>query len=341
MLNITQEQVDRVAAYVEACREARSEPFFGPDDEANFRASKDWKRITFFLGDRLHFRSALVPFARLWATANPAYWQATAEILRTCGLPVQLELAARDAEAQVRWEIERKDPPGSVELPRDKVIKLWLNALVSPDTVSSVELRAEFDAACKTYGHAAFEFAFRSCVKWVGIRILDLHSRCAEPALELFRASGRVLSFDLGSPVRIKRREKTTSGAIILREGVSDFAPEESLEERLQRLLGQMNNRAFADVFKYLDASPTELVLAILRAQTFPEFLETISGRLELHDFSPPGRLIGRTKEGFRGESWGQEGHFVVFADNVVVTDKHGGDRLETNLHTFREQLLG
>lgn len=332
--------MDRVAAFVEVCREARSEPFFGPDDEANFRASQDWKRVTFFLGDRFRFRSALVPFVRLWATASPAYWQATAEILKTCGLPVQLDLAARDAEAQVRWEIERKDPPGSVELPRHKVIGLWLNALVSTAPDSSKELRSEFDSVCKTYGLAAFEFAFRSSAKWVGIRMLALHSRCAEPALDLFRASGHVPSFDLGSPVRIKRREKTTSGSIILREGISDFAPEESFEERLQRLLGQMSNRAFAAVFKYLEASPTELVLAILRVQTFPEFLEAISGRLEFYTFSPDGRLIGRTKEGFRGESWGQEGHFVVFADNVVVTDKHGGDRLDANLRTFREQLL-
>lgn len=340
MSMITQEQVDRVAAFIDACGEAKREPFFGPNEEADFRAASNWTRITFTFGDRLHFRSALIPFRRLWSSSDPAHWEATVTILKDSGLPQALELAARDCDAQARWEIDRKDPPGSVPLSRTKAVEVWMNAMVLPDPVRSKVLRAEFEAACTTYGHAAMEYAFRSAVKWLGYHFLRICDRAAEPALAFYCERGIVPSFAVGSTMRIKRREKLATGTILLRRGVSDFAPEESFEQKFQRLLGQMDNRALQAVFKYLDASSTELVLAVVRSRSIIDLLTSIGGRLEICVF-PADRVGGPARDDLHASSHGAEGRFNIYANNFVVTDDRGLSSLEGNLKRFRAQLLG
>jgi len=339
MSTITQEQVDRVAAFVDVCGELKREPFFGPDDEANFQAASNWTRITFTFGDRLHFRSALIPFRRLWSSSDPAHWEATMTILRVSKLPHLIDLAARDCESQTRWEIDRKDPPGSVPLSRTKAVEIWMNAMVQPDPVCAKELRTEFDAACTTYGHAAMEHAFRSAVKWLGYHFLRICDRAAEPALSFYRENGIAPSFDVGSTIRIKRRETLASGTIVLRRGVSDFSLEETFEEKFLRLLGQTENRALQFVFRYLEASSTELVLAVVRSRSFVDLLTSIGGHLETCIF-PPDRVGGPVRDDFRASSGSSGGRFNIYANNFIVTDDRGLGALEANLKVFRAQIL-
>jgi hypothetical protein len=112
MATATQEQVDRVAAFVDACVEAKQEPFFGPDEEGNFQGSSTGARITFTFADRLHFRSALLPFRRLWSPTDPAYWEATVGSWRTavCHRNWRSPLARGNRRRDGR-SIERKPRP--------------------------------------------------------------------------------------------------------------------------------------------------------------------------------------------------------------------------------------
>jgi hypothetical protein len=53
-----------LAAFVEAVEEMRCEPYFGEDDPC--KITEQAGAVTYTLGDRFHFRSALVTFRRVW-----------------------------------------------------------------------------------------------------------------------------------------------------------------------------------------------------------------------------------------------------------------------------------
>ena len=60
----TQDDVDSLASFVEAVGELDSEPFFSRDEPRKLSSSGD--KFTYHLGDRFHFRSALITFRRIW-----------------------------------------------------------------------------------------------------------------------------------------------------------------------------------------------------------------------------------------------------------------------------------
>ena|SRR5437763_8019684 len=60
----TQDEVDSLASFVEAIAELDSEPFFSRDEPRTLSISGD--KFTYHLGDRFHFRSALITFRRIW-----------------------------------------------------------------------------------------------------------------------------------------------------------------------------------------------------------------------------------------------------------------------------------
>lgn len=221
-----------------------------------------------------------------------------------------------------------------------RVLELWLNAIVLPDPLRAKELRAEFDQACATHSHAAMDHAFRSAVKWIGRHFVRISEHAAEPALAVYLESGLVPSLDVGSTIRIRRRETLASGTVVVRHGVSDFAPEETFEEKFRRLLEQHENKALQIVFKHLEASTTEMVLAVVQSRSFVDFLTSIAGHIEISAFSSNGRG-GPQRDDFRSSHHNQAGRFNCYANNFIVTDEHGMKSLETTLKRFRAQLLG
>jgi hypothetical protein len=68
----TPEEVDSLAAFIEAVEELEREPFFGPDDNLKIVSRGGMTRYEF--GDRFHFRSALVSFRRHFF--HPDAWRA-------------------------------------------------------------------------------------------------------------------------------------------------------------------------------------------------------------------------------------------------------------------------
>jgi hypothetical protein len=60
-----QEEVDSIASYIEAVTELQTEPFFSRDEPRSIAGSGD--KFTYRLGDRFHFRSALITFRRMGA----------------------------------------------------------------------------------------------------------------------------------------------------------------------------------------------------------------------------------------------------------------------------------
>ena len=346
MSTVTQEQVDRVAAFVEVAADATCEPFFSIQDKfVNYRGDAKCTRATFFLGDRFQFRSALIPFQRMWSKHDPANWEGILDILVGSDLPVPLELAAKDAGNRVQWEIDREDFPASVKLSRRRVVELWLNVFGAPDPAHGGKLRAEFDALCAQYGHAAFEFAFRSSVQWIGYNLLGLYQRAARPALEAYRdLFGVEPSFKIGVPFNFRRREQTPSGRMLIREATSEVAPEETYEERFARLLERQENATVKQIFSHLEISRGELIRAVLRAKDFGELLSLVDGRFEVLDL-PEEKVGGPRRNSFLSAGWitgrtAPAERYNMYEGNVVMTNEAGIAALHKALAELRNQLV-
>ncbi|MFA5263033.1 MAG: hypothetical protein WC378_04355 [Opitutaceae bacterium] len=346
MPTVTQEQVDRVAAFVEVADDAAREPFFSIQDKfVNFQGDEKCARATYFLGDRFEFRSALIPFQRMWSKNDPAHWETASRILGESGLPTTLVLVTKDAGNQVQWTLDRQDFPGAVKLTPRRVVELWLNSVGTPDAIDGAKLRAEFDTLCEQHGHAAFEFAFRSSVQWIGYNLLGLYQNAARPALDVYRDRyGITPSFRLEAPFRFRRREQTPSGYMLIREATSEAAPEETYEERFARLLERQENRNVNQIFGHLEASRGDLIRAVLRAKDFGELLSLLEGHFEVAEL-PKGKVGGPRHDSFVSAGWivsqtVPAQRYNMYDRNVVMTNEAGIAALHNSLAQFRRQLV-
>jgi hypothetical protein len=179
---LTQAEFDRLAFYLDACAMMRREPFFGKDDAEKCRWNNDRLHVEITLGDRFRFQSALVPFRRIWSSSEPGYWDAILEIVRSIDRPIISGHRIIGVEEQARDEIERVDYPLDVGISRRRVVDLWFNNLVQYEPSEGQVMLKEFDSIRTKFGHAVFESAFRSSVKWIGYHFLRIATYCVEPA---------------------------------------------------------------------------------------------------------------------------------------------------------------
>lgn len=339
MLTLDQAQVDSLAAFTEACSELGNEPFFKLNEPLpNFRASSDWKRVTYRMGDRVQFRAGLVPFRRVWASAEPAHWATAASILASAGLPPQLNYSVKTEAEMIRREIERHELTKRIPLTNGRIVELWLGAIAAHDTW---EQRKEWEAALAQHGHAALDFAFRSAVKTLGYHFQRLADYSVRPALAL-AATGlkRVPSFVIGAATATKRREVTQDGALILREGSAEHGPDETFEERYRRLVEAYDNQSLGRILTRLEASQGELMRAVLWCGNFAELLESVEGRLEITIL--PWDQAGKNRtEDSRGSSASADGiWFHAYEGNLIVTAAKVVPLLDAGILRLRQQLL-
>ncbi len=333
---IDQKCVDRVASFIESCAEMQKEPFFGKDEKLSFRNSGN--RWTFTFGDRFHFRSALISFRRLWMPTEPSNWEEVVEILKNPELPKGTTLSAEYHEKNIRAVICREVHWLNLKMPSDRVIDLWLNTVFAHSGLEGKNKRSDFEATVDQYGHAVFEFCFRSLVREIGHEFLNISSMAAKPALDFYsQNAGLSPSFRIGAAFGEKRKEQTKEGHLVIREGSSEFFSEETMEEKFTRILERYENREIQFVFKHLDVSVNELLRATLNHHSLSELLNSLDGQLEIKALK-----FGEIKpdQGFRA-SWAiQHSRMDVLDDCVVVTDEAGAKALDVALGKFRQQLL-
>ena len=76
----SQEEIDSVASYILAVDELKDEPFFSRDEPRTI-SSMGTKYQSFRLGDRFHFRSALITFRRIWMKGDAENFDRVCNIL--------------------------------------------------------------------------------------------------------------------------------------------------------------------------------------------------------------------------------------------------------------------
>src|SRR5438132_316637 len=163
---ITQRDVDAVASFVEAANELDSEPFFGKDEQFRFSGISDGP-TTFYLGDRFHFRSALISFRRLWMPREPSYWANVVGILTRQGMPADIMNNALVQRGVINAAMLGE--AGFLKgITGAQVIDLWLNTVFAHGGIEGRAKRADFESAADKYGEGRFEYSFRTLIKWIG-----------------------------------------------------------------------------------------------------------------------------------------------------------------------------
>ena len=276
---------------------------------------------------------------------EPSNWKRILSILAKSGLPENITSNLKIHEQEIQSYLVREKHLLGVKMPGERIIELWLNTVFAHGGIEGKNRRTDFESAVNQFGHGAFEWSFRSLVKWVGLEFMQISNAAAKPALIFYNDRFSLTpSFKISAAFGIKRKEKTHDGHLIIREGSTEHFSEETFEERFTRILSRDENRDVRFVFKYLDRTPTELLRATLGTHSFADLLSSFEGRLEIRPVDGSKIPSG---SGFRASGGvGPLGFPVtqsrvnIFDDCVVVTNERGVQTLEASIVRFRQQLL-
>jgi len=168
----TQPEVDALASFIEVAEDLTHEPFLSEDERFSVSQSANGPS-TYRLGDRTHFRSALISFRRLWMEREPTCYRKICGILSkysasTAGIASLQRITIEDHRKGNAWLLD--------EVKTEDLIDLWINTVfahggLDPKRKST---RQFFDALVEQYGIGAVELGFRTSV-WTSC--LQLSSR--------------------------------------------------------------------------------------------------------------------------------------------------------------------
>jgi hypothetical protein len=337
----TQDEVDSIASYVEAVTELQTEPFFSRDEPRSIAGSGD--KFTYRLGDRFHFRSALITFRRIWMQGDPENFDHVCNLIwkYTTPPPNYFLMAIRkgvraELDAQPKW-------PQPLPVSGRLLVDLWLNAVFAHSGLrGSKKLRHEFDALVERFGSGRLEFAFRHLVWSLGLQYQNLVQPAKNLVASWTEEFGIVPSFKLGSPFGRKRRERTTNGDLIIREGSSEFFSEESYEQRFVRILGRTDFSSLRAALEMLQFSDRELLPIVLKFDSYSAIVAESMLQLHLAPQTPGDVLL---PEGFThyiglNDSRGRNASAIRLKNNEIITDAAGISVLDELLRKFKRTLF-
>jgi len=347
-IKITQDDVDAVASFVEATNELELEPFFGKDEQFSFSGTADGP-ATFYLGDRFHFRSALISFRRIWMPSEPSHWRNVVEIMARDGMPAEVSNNA-SIQGQVIETLVSREAGFLKEVSGTKVIELWLNTVFAHGGIAGRNRRRDFESAVEKHGQGRFEYSFRSLVKWTGEAFRFLSTNSAKPALAFFddQLSLRP-SFRIDAAFGTKRKEVTKTGDTIIRQASSEHFTEETFEQRFQRILKRRNFDTLNNIVKAFDRTTVELVRALFASTSFGQFIRKLDGDLETTTENLLDDAVMRkafSEEGFSAGCGVQEGAFNTIGYALssrqakVRTNAEAVPALDRLLAAFKSELL-
>lgn len=342
---ISQSEIDCVASFVEACMELEHEPFFGKDEKLSFHTPM--RQQKFILGDRCHFRSALISFRRIWMPSEPSSWKRILPIIYDSGLPNEIVSLAKRHEQEIEYYLNEDKHIFNVRMAGERIVNLWLNTVFAHGGIEGKNRRSDFEQAVEQFGHGAFEWCFRYIVKWVGKGFLDVANSSAKPALTFYQNNYSSLpSFKINAAFGTKRKEKTKEGHVIIREGSSEYFSEETFEERYLRILNRDEHHDLRYAFQLLDSTPTEMLRVILATNSLVEMMLALEGKLEIQ----PHEKLSEIKDAHpRAFSWVSETRIFpqtqypihIYEDRIIVMNEKGLITAEKLLANLRTQLLG
>jgi hypothetical protein len=346
--NVTQKDVDAVASFVEAANELDLEPFFGKDEQFSLSGIPSAGPATFHLGDRFHFRSALISFRRIWMATEPSHWENVIRILTRAGMPAEVSNNA-SIQGQLIKVLTSRNAGFLKEITGKKVIELWLNTVFAHGGIKGRNKRRDFEAAVDRYGQGRFEYSFRTLVKQIGEAFRFLSSNAAKPGLDFFRDHlSMQASFRIDAAFGTKRKEITKNGDVIIRQASSEHFSEESFEQRFHRILKRRHFETIKNIVDAFDRTVVELASALFGCNSFSTFVDKLGGGLETTtDDLLDNAVVRKTiAEGFSAGCGVQEGPFMTFGyawssrQARVRTNPDAVQALDRLLTAFKNEVL-
>ena len=289
----TQSEVDLLAAFVETANELRSEPFFDLHENTSYSQQSD-KLIVMRMGDRFHFRSALIPFRRLWRNGEDTYYEDILKLLER--FPTDANTKRFIASVRAEHAKVENDPssPPRVSLPGKQLVDGWLYSVFIHTNLHRKTRdpnrgfdRHTFENYLQQFGHAWLEYAFRHSVRTAGWLYFQILDTLATPLLDEWEATfGKKPSFRMVSAFGNSVREKSPDGTIIIRKASSFYGVDETLIQELYRLLQRFS--LLRDTLKGLEMEPEELLKVVVGSKTVKQVIEKAGWEMHLAEHFKP-----------------------------------------------------
>jgi hypothetical protein len=281
----TQEEVDSLAAFIEAAEEFQHEPFCGPDEPLTL--GHNGKNYFYKFGDRFHFRSALVSFRRIWLNDEASNFKRILNIIckyENEELCVQMWVPIIRQQHQ---QVENTPVDPQSDLKNKELVDLWLNAVFAHNNIAQKRQnpkrmdRIDFERYSNELNHADFEYSFRKAVRHFGSCYRNLLNCVAKQILVLWKEKhGLAPSFQIGLPFGRGTEEITEDGATITRKASTQFWNPESPEQKLNRLFSRREFQQLGNVLKRMDV--TNLLDIINHTESYEDVLKKCGFQIEL-----------------------------------------------------------
>jgi hypothetical protein len=323
-------EVDAVASFVEAAGELEREPFFGPDEKRTWSHSGE-NRWVFELGDRFHFRSALISFRRIWLKDEASNFERISGVLwRYCYSVEQRVQLCWAREICGNAKREKMHPPFVLEMSGSDVVDLWLNTVFAHGGTDRARRhqRKHFDEAVTKFGQGSLEYVFRNVVHELGTQYISVANRIGKLFLQHWESSFRMKpTFRIGSPFGLASRERTKEGHLIVRRASSAHSPNETFDQRLSRILERREFESLHRIIGFIDLQDENLVGLVLRSRDFEQFGQALRHEIRIvaevdKDFQHYGKSfrasthVGSLAKGFAP--------VYVYGDLLIVTNALG-----------------
>lgn len=293
--------IDSLASFMEIAEDLANEPFMAKD-EKNRYIPREHQASIYYLGDRAHFRSALIGFRRIWMPKEPSHYHTVCSVLH-----VHSESGSQIAKWALRMVKQARKADSSIipGMKNEVIIDLWLNTVfVHAGLKTSKKVnRQTFDGLVRRYGSGRLECAFRNAVWLLGFYFIELNRMAVQPTLNKWKDEGfGKPSFTISSPFGRKTRERQPDGTIVIREASTKYYSEETLEQRFVRILSRHEYEGLKFVLDNLDASNSGKALLVVRCSAVIDILTALDfGHKELPDGF---KYEGNDKPAFRGLSF-------------------------------------
>jgi hemin uptake protein HemP len=283
----TKDDVDSLAAFIEAAEELQQEPFFGPDEKLTL--GHNGKNYYCAFGDRFHFRSALVSFRRIWLNAEASNFYRVLKIINKYESEEWCVKMWVPMIRQQHQQTENAPVAHTSNFTTKQLVDLWLNAVFAHNNIAQKRRnpkhfdRVDFERYAKELEYAFFEYSFRMAVRHFGLCYRNLLKCVARPILDSWKEKyGLVPSFQIGAPFGYGMEEMTKDGVKITRIASTQYWNPESPEQKLNRFLSRHEFQRFGDVLKQMDVP--NLVEILNQAESYQDILKKCGFQVELVD---------------------------------------------------------